>query len=74
MIHVIHNPNLPQFRFEWHPETKKVYWMRVPRPDEPTITVQAFVLAEHCEHHAGAFGAVQTWCRGFREGQKEPIT
>lgn len=66
MILEIKNAKLPLFRFEYHPQTGKVYWMR--RPLRAGEQVQAFVLAEHCDTEARAFGFVQTWCRGYHEG------
>lgn len=60
----IKQPNYPQFRFEWHPGTRKVYLIRV--GSKPLIGEK---LAEHAETHAEAYAYVQTFLRGFREGQ-----
>jgi hypothetical protein len=68
VIRVIQNAAMPQFRFEWHPETGKVYWMSRPVPGQ---SVQAFVLAEHCDTEGRAFGFVQTFCRGYRAAKGE---
>jgi hypothetical protein len=65
MIKVIQNPKLPQFRFEWHPETKKVWWLEIPKEGK---IAQAYVLAEHVDNEALAFGFVQSWCRGYYRG------
>lgn len=79
-ILVIKQPNFPQFRFEWHPQAKKVYLVRtgrietidgedvfVPLPaNEP---MRAERLAEHVESHGEAHNFVQTFLRGFREGR-----
>ena len=67
---VINNPNLPQFRFEYHPETKKVYWMPSPT-GVANERIEAFVLAEHCGDQGTAFGFVQTFCRGYKVGRKD---
>lgn len=70
-------PALPEFRFEYHPRIGKIYWMRLPVTDEwtgETPKVQAYVLAEHVKDEGEAFGRVQTFARGFREGQKSPQT
>jgi hypothetical protein len=69
MIKVIKNVNFPQFRFEYHPEIGKVYVMPTPTPGAKLV---AEVIAEHCDTEGRAFGFVQTWCRGYREGQKSP--
>ena len=67
-IVVIKNANLPQFRFEWHPQTRKVYVM--PMPTAEGQRIEADVLAEHADNHAQAFGFVQTWSRGYHAGRK----
>lgn len=55
----------PEFRFEWHPQKRKVYLVRV-QADGPEI---GEILAEHAETHAHALNFVQTFLRGYREGQ-----
>ncbi len=66
----IKNPNLPGLLFEWHPQSQKVYKMKLPTFDGEKI--EADVLAEHCDTHGRAIGFVQTWFRGYREGQLNP--
>lgn len=60
----IQQPNFPQYRFEWHPQSRKVYLIRM-----GTTPLFGEILAEHAETHAAAFNFVQTFLRGFREGQ-----
>ncbi len=68
MILHIKRPDVPEFRFEYHPRTGKVYLIQT--PSYSGQTVQAHVLAEHCDTQGRAIGFVQTFCRGYREGQK----
>lgn len=73
-ILVIKQPAFPQFRFEWHPQKRKVYLVRMGRMVDGVLIAQTGpltgeILAEHAETHAHAFNFVQTWLRGFREGQ-----
>lgn len=70
----IKQPNFPQFRFEWHPQKRKVYLVRLGRMVDGVLVARegpliGEILAEHAETHADAFNFVQTWLRGFREGQ-----
>lgn len=60
----IKQPAFPQYRFEWHPHSRKVYLVRV--GSTPEI---GEILAEHAETQGAAFNFVQTFLRGFREGQ-----
>lgn len=65
------DPRLPQFRFEWHPGSQKVY-----RCDTPGMWLDGqwvesgegatgYCIAEHCLTHAQFLGFVQTFCRGY---------
>lgn len=65
----IKQPNFPQFRFEWHPQKRKVYLVRLGRT--PLI---GEILAENAETHGDAYNFVQTWLRGFREGQTPDVS
>lgn len=60
----IKQPNFPQYRFEWHPQSRKVYLIRL-----GTTPLIGEILAEHAETHGAAYNFVQTFLRGFREGQ-----
>lgn len=70
-------PSFPQFVFEWHENTQKVYVIELPGkfedsvfvPDTTIGSVSAVAIAEHCEHHARFLGFVQTWLRGYRKGK-----
>lgn len=72
-IYHFSDPRLPQFAFEWHPRTQKVYRIDIPGrwidgvfvQDTEQRTAKGFCVAEHQNTHAGAFGAVQTFCRGY---------
>lgn len=63
-IYHIKQPAFPQYRFEWHPQSRKVYLIRTGRT--PLV---GEILAEHAETHGAAYNFVQTFLRGFREGQ-----
>lgn len=78
MIQKFSQPNFPQFLFEWHEEIGKVYVIGLPgkwidRKFVPAITGEAkgFVLAEHCSSHALAYGFVQTYLRGYKQGSAD---
>lgn len=74
-------PNFPQFAFEWHEASQKVYVIQIPGvwtdgvwvrdPGANLKTVAATCIAEHCEHHARFLGFVQTWLRGYKKGKGE---
>lgn len=60
IIH-IKSPNLPEFRFEYHPETKKVYSI------ELAITpLTGEILAFDVPDHGTAINCVNIWIRGYR--------
>ena len=75
-IYPISSPVYPQFGFEWHEATQKVWMLPIPgqwidgvfERDENLNRIQAVCIAEHAEDHGKAFGFVQTWLRGFRRG------
>lgn len=74
-IEKIRQPGFPQFLFEWHPTTEKVFVIGLPgrfidREFVADIAGQArgFVLAEHCDTHARFIGFVQTYIRGYKQG------
>jgi hypothetical protein len=64
MVLHIKQPNYPQYRFEYHPQSRKVYLIRL-----GTTPLIGEILAEHAETHGAAYNFVQTFLRGFREGQ-----
>lgn len=62
------NPRLPQYRFEWHPQTRRVYLARLnARP------VVGEVIAFNIETHGDAINAVNIWTRGFNEGRAPDV-
>lgn len=74
-VQKIKDPKFPQFLFEWHEQSQKVYVIGIPGRFEGgefvialTGEARAAVLAEHCEHHARFYGFVQTYLRGYRQG------
>ena len=77
-IHYMRQPALPQFVFEWHAHTEKVYVVGIPgrwidRTFVPAISGEAkgFVLAEHCDTHGRFYGFVQTYLRGYKQGMTD---
>ena len=72
-------PQFPQYRFEWHPQARKVYLTRLGRMVDGVLVASdgplvGEVMAEHAETHGQAYGFVQTWLRGFREGQTPTLS
>lgn len=59
---------LSEIRFEWHPRTKKVYYVRV--GVTPEI---AKLIAEGIEDPLAAKNAVLIWGRGYLEGKPPAI-
>lgn len=57
-------PNFPQFTFEFHVATGKVYLVEDPGPGN---VARGVAIAEHCDTHARFYGFVQTWLRGYRK-------
>jgi hypothetical protein len=62
-------PTFPQFEFEWHEVTGKVYVVETPK--ERSNTANGVAIAEHVSTHAGFLGAVQTYLRGYRKGKSD---
>lgn len=65
-IYHIQTPTFPQFRFEWHPGTRRVYLIRlgaVPLVGEP--------MAFEVKTHGDAQNAVLIWLRGYRQAKLE---
>jgi len=60
-IRVIKSPNWPDFRFEYHPKTKRVYLVRIGH--KPEI---GEVFAFDIENEGQAHNAVLIWLRGYR--------
>lgn len=64
---------LPQFEFEWHPKSQKVYRMDNPggwergswKPAHTGSTRRGFCISEHCLTHGQFLGFVQTFCRAY---------
>lgn len=66
------DPRLPQFSFEWHPGTQKVYRIDIPGEWIDHVYIAAssgeakgYCIAEHCLTHGQFYGFVQTFCRGY---------
>lgn len=74
LIRKFGDPLVPHLLFEWHENTKKVWCVEIPGRYEgrqfvasvTDLKAKATVIAEHEETHAGAFGAVQTFLRGYK--------
>lgn len=54
-------PSLPEFIFEWHPQTRKVYSIR-----QGTVPTVGEVLALEVLDHGSAINAVNIWIRGYQ--------
>lgn len=75
-IHKTSTSSFPQFAFEWHEASQKVYLISLPGnfvdgvfiKGDNYSTIEAVCIAEHCEHHARFYGFVQTWLRGYKYG------
>lgn len=65
-IYHLKTKNWPQFRFEWHPGTKKIYLIRV--GTKPEIG-EAF--AHEIETEGAAWNATLIWLRGYGEAKRE---
>ncbi len=63
MVYHIKQPLFPQWRFEWHPGTRKVYLIRL-----GVVPLVGEIIAEHAETHGSAINFVQSFLRGYREG------
>ena len=59
-------PNFPLFRFEWHPEKKKVYLIRL-----GVTPVTGEIVEEEVSTHGHALNVVKVWLRGYRTGKAE---
>ena len=66
MVAHIKQPSFPQFRFEWHPEAKKVFIIRLGRT--PLI---GDPIAMDIENHGAAVNAVLIYLRGYKERAAE---
>lgn len=72
-------PAFPQFAFEWHEASQKVYVITIPGRwvdgvflrDDSVKTAEGVCIAEHCEHHAQFLGFVQTYLRGYRRAMAD---
>lgn len=53
----------PEYRFEWHPRSRRVYLIRV-----GAVPQIGEVLAFDISTHGDAVNAVLIWLRGFAEG------
>lgn len=63
--HLPGQPDLPQFRFEWHSKSHKVYVVDIPM-GERIGRVEANCFDWHSENEGRARNAILLWCRGFR--------
>ena len=69
-------PMFPEFRFEYHPLTGKVYLIdtgRKPVLKDGQEHHEAEIIAEHCDCSGRAHGFVQTFLRGFRRQRGEIV-
>lgn len=61
-------PRTPQYRFEWHPQKRIVYLVRI-----GSVPEVAEAMAFNIETHGDAHNAVLIWLRGFHEGATPTI-
>ncbi len=66
--YVINLSNFPQFRFEWHPETKNLYLIRL-----NTMTPIGECIAKKVPTSVAAQEAVMIFMRGYRVGNEVRI-
>jgi hypothetical protein len=66
----IRAPMATGLRFEWHPQKRKVYMIRPALPGQPEV---GEIIAEHANTHGEAWNFVQTFMRGYREGQEPGV-
>jgi hypothetical protein len=59
----IRQPNWPKFRFEWHPATKRVYYVHDRSPNVGRL------LAMHIDSDGAAQNAVLIFLRGYQEAR-----
>lgn len=69
ILHIRAPAHSHRYRFEWHPQSRKVYLVRI-----GTVPEHAELLAYHIETHGDAINAVLIWSRGFTEGRAPDIT
>ncbi len=70
-VHHARDPRVPQFDFEWHPDSQRVYRIDLPGswhdgqwvPE--AVQARGFCIAEHCLTHGQFVGFVQTFARGY---------
>ena len=64
----IKTKNYPDFLFEWHPSSTKVYLLRVLRDanGNPEPRQRAELVAFGIENHGAAQNAVLVWLRGYQ--------
>jgi hypothetical protein len=58
--------HIPQFRFEWHPDTKKVYMIRV-----GSVPEHAECICDDVRDHGQAMMTSAIWFRGYRYKEAE---
>lgn len=73
LVKQIAQPLYPEFRFEWHPQIGKVYCIEMQMPKTEKGEYHAGIIGEHCENEGRAYGAVQSFLRGYRRGKRNEI-
>jgi hypothetical protein len=64
----LHQPNHPDLHFEWHPETEKVYVIRL-----KILPHRGEIVAFGVQDHGAAHNAVLTWLRGYGTAKHEAV-
>ena len=73
MIFRIRNPKYPQYLFEFHEESQKVYCIDLAKTTvrDGQTCHSTLVIGEHCDTHGRAYGFVQAFCRGHAIAEKD---
>lgn len=60
--------------FEWHPQTRKVFYVELTRGADGTITSgTGYTIAFNIETHGDAENARLIWLRGYEKGQSPSV-
>ena len=71
MADVLHlkQPSFPHLRFEWHPQTQRVYVIRLDTPPNEPVIAEPF--AWQVGNSGQAHNAVLIWLRGYKHATAE---
>jgi hypothetical protein len=71
LTNVLHlkQPNFPHLRFEWHPQTKRCYVIRLDTPPNEPVIAEPF--AWQVVNSGQAHNAVLVYLRGYKHAMAE---